>query len=87
MPWYEYRCTANGRTLEAMHGMSDEVTTWGALCERAGEDPGDTDLSSPVEKVFNASLSIAKGTPTGIDPARGGDAGGSCGAGCGCHPS
>ncbi len=83
MPWYEYRCDANGRTVEAMHPMSATLTTWGDVCEASGEDPGDTPRGAPVEKLFSASLSIAKGSPSGPDPARGG---GSCGAGCGCHP-
>ncbi|GAB4522559.1 MAG: hypothetical protein Tsb0013_25140 [Phycisphaerales bacterium] len=84
MPWYEYRCEANGRTVEAMHTMDRTLATWGELCEVAGEDPGDTDPTSPVEKAFNAHLAIAKGSPTGPDPARGGA--GPCGPSCGCHP-
>lgn len=85
MPFYEYRCEANGRTLEAMHAMDEVLTTWGEVCDRAGEDVGDTDPKTPVTKLFSASLGIAKGSAQGAGPMPGG--GGPCGAGCGCHPS
>ena len=29
MPRYDYRCDANGRTLELSHGMNERVLTWG----------------------------------------------------------
>ena len=40
MPTYDYRCDANGRTLEVSHRMSESLSTWGELCERAGIRPG-----------------------------------------------
>lgn len=85
MPWYEYRCDANGRTLEAMHPMATTVTTWGELCALADEPVGETDPATPVEKLFSASLTVAKGSGT-PEAARGGGMDGPCGAGCGCHP-
>jgi predicted nucleic acid-binding Zn ribbon protein len=60
MPKYDYLCPANGRTIEVQHRMSEEVTTWGELCERAGLETGDTPADSPVEKTFTrASLMAA----------------------------
>jgi hypothetical protein len=83
MPWYEYRCEANERTLEVMHPMGACPSTWGELCALADEAPGDTDPSSPVEKAFNANLAIAGATRmTSPDPTREGP----CGPSCGCHP-
>ncbi len=85
MPWYEYTCEANGKTLEAMHAMDRTIKTWGELAEAAGEDPGDAPAQTPVQKVFTASLSIADGSAKGpsiddLPP-------GSCGSGCACHPA
>lgn len=79
MPTYEYRCPANGKTVEVTHAMSDQVRTWGELCMRAGVDPENTPVDAPVEKAVTRGL-----VRTGK-----GDAGGSgpCGPACGCHPS
>ena len=86
MPWYEYRCEANGKTVEAMHGMSREIATWGELCEVSGEAVGDTDPKAPVSKLFNASLAISNGEGVASpDAARGGGHSGPCGPACGCH--
>lgn len=60
MPKYDYLCPANGRTVEVQHRMSEEVTTWGDLCRRAGIETGDTAADAPVEKTFTrASLMAA----------------------------
>jgi hypothetical protein len=31
--------------------MSDTLSTWGDLCERAGVEPGDTPVDSPVQRL------------------------------------
>ncbi len=79
MPTYEYRCEANGRTLEVEHAMREHVGAWGELCERAGVCPGATPADTPVEKLVSLpTIGGAKGDPrTGPDP---------CGPSCGCHP-
>jgi len=51
MPTYDYRCDANGKVLEVSHRMSDNITTWGELCERAGVETGDTPADSPVHRL------------------------------------
>lgn len=51
MPTYDYRCDANGRVLEVNHRMSESLSTWGELCERAGADLGDTPADSPVHRL------------------------------------
>ena len=78
MPYYEYQCATNGRTLEVRHGMSERLTTWGEVAGRAGADPGDTPPDAPVERLMSAPVPIT-GT-TGSAPAAG------CGTGCACVP-
>jgi len=29
MPTYDYRCDANGKTVEVIHRMSEQLNTWG----------------------------------------------------------
>lgn len=78
MPRYDYRCPANGRTIEVSHGMSETVRNWGEACKLAGIESGDTQADSPVEKVIG--LSFAHTSTGGSAPSR------SCGSSCGCHP-
>lgn len=52
MARYDYRCEANGRTIEVVHGISEKIDSWGQLCGLAQMEPGDTPLDSPVRKVF-----------------------------------
>ena len=78
MPYYEYRCLENGRTVEVRHGMNEKLQTWGDVVERAGAEAGDTALDSPVERLMSAPVPL-----TGAN----GDAGfQGCGAGCACAP-
>ncbi len=80
MPLYDYRCPANGRTIEVRHSMRESVTTWGDLCRLAEEDPGGTSESSPVERLVSVPTLFAQ-----PDQPSGG-AGGCCGVpGCGAH--
>jgi predicted nucleic acid-binding Zn ribbon protein len=86
MPTYEYRCAANGRLVEVRHRMSERLSTWGELCERAGVAPGKTAPDAPVEKLISAGF-----ISTGASPAApacdapmcgtGACASGMCGAG------
>ena len=78
MPYYEYRCGANGRTLEVRHGMEEMVSTWGELVARAGTDPDGTPPESPVERLMSAPVPL---TGTGGDADFQG-----CGSGCACAP-
>jgi hypothetical protein len=76
MPYYEYHCPSNGRTLEVRHGMNERLETWGEVAERAEADPGDTPADTPVEKLLSAPVPI---TGTGRDTGFQG-----CGEGCAC---
>ena len=49
MPTYDYRCEANGRVVEVNHRMSEAISTWGELCQKAGIDQGETAADSPVK--------------------------------------
>lgn len=85
MPYYEYRCAANGRTVEVRHAMDALLTTWGEVAAAAGEEVGTTPAGAPVERLMSvAAVGHASGgseAPSGPSPASGF---GGCGAGCGC---
>ena len=55
MPRYDYLCDDNGVTLEVTHRISEQVTTWGDLCERAGVAPGDTSPTAPVRRIITTA--------------------------------
>ena len=80
MPYYEYRCGANGRTLEVRHPMTARLETWGELTELAGADPGETPRDAPIERLMSAPVPLTGGN---AGPAAGPGFGG-CGAGCSC---
>jgi len=77
MPYYEYRCPANGRTVEVRHRMDERLTTWGELARQAGADPGETPVDAAVERLISAPVPLA-GSGGGEPVAQG------CGAGCAC---
>lgn len=76
MPYYEYHCPTNGRTLEVRHAMTEHLGTWGELCERAETDPGDTPSGSAVVKLMSAPAAVGSGPESAGPPA--------CGPGCAC---
>jgi hypothetical protein len=78
MPYYEYRCTSNGQTLEVRHGMEERLATWGELALRAGAELGDTPSDAPVERLMSAPVPLTGGS------AEQGFQG--CGSGCACVP-
>jgi hypothetical protein len=80
VPRYDYFCPGNGRTVEARHGMSETLHTWGQLCELSGLQPGDTPLDAPVERRLNAPLPIT-GRGRGETGARSDEP---CGPACCC---
>jgi len=84
MPTYEYYCEANERTVEVMHAMRDNMSTWGELCLQAEIDPGGTPRETAVErKLSTISLLSKKGEST--NTTGGGCCGGSVGCGCSGH--
>ncbi len=78
MPYYEYRCASNGRTLEVRHAMDESLRTWGELAGRAGIAVGATPASAPVERLLSA--------PVPLTGSAGAESAGfqGCGAGCSC---
>ena len=72
MPTYDYRCEANGQVVEVNHRMSEQVTTWGELCERKAIDPGDTPPESPVKRLATGGNLVSKSSlGSGTEPACG----------------
>ena len=82
MPSYDYRCEHNGQVVEVMHKMSEKLTTWGEVCEKANLELGDTPSDSPVERLITGGNVISSSTlsnPEAPACATGGCAGGMCG--------
>lgn len=61
MPYYDYHCPANDRTVTVRHRIQQRLTTWGELCYAAQIPLGDTDVFAPVQKLITAP-SIMKTT-------------------------
>ncbi len=54
MPLYEYRCDANGETVEVSHPMDAILSIWGEVCYVAQIPLGDTDPNAPVRRVITS---------------------------------
>jgi len=80
MPTYDYRCETNGQTLEVQHRMSEEIHTWGQLCELAGIDVGDTQADAPVRRLATGGQ-IVKSSSLGEASAPACSTGPCCGGG------
>ncbi|MEO1128891.1 MAG: zinc ribbon domain-containing protein [Planctomycetota bacterium] len=78
MPLNDYRCPANGRTVEVQHSMRASISSWGELCRLAELDPGDTPEHSAVQRVVTVPAVFTKPGDPG--------AGGCCGV-VGCGPN
>lgn len=62
MPTYVYLCDANEASVEVVHSMSDELKTWGELCELAGLDVGDTPANASVHRrIFAPAVQSPRG--------------------------
>lgn len=53
MPSYDYRCEKNGQVVEVHHKMSEKLSTWGEVCEKAGLELGDTPAETPVVRLIS----------------------------------
>ncbi|MDJ0892969.1 MAG: zinc ribbon domain-containing protein [Gammaproteobacteria bacterium] len=76
MPTYDYRCETNGQVVEVKHAMSEVLKTWGELCARAGVEPGETPVDSPVNRLITGGQFISS---SGV-----GDAAPACATGACC---
>jgi predicted nucleic acid-binding Zn ribbon protein len=56
MPSFDFRCEANGQTVEVMLKMHEEIHTWGELCARKGLPLGETPADAPIAKVFSSAV-------------------------------
>lgn len=80
MPTYDYFCESNGQTIEVRHKISECIDSWGALCERAKLDLGDTPVDAPVRKLIGGGAVIGAAALKNPEPAcgSGGCASGMC---------
>jgi predicted nucleic acid-binding Zn ribbon protein len=82
MPTYDYFCDANGEKVEVFHPMSELITNWGELCNKANRPLGETAENEPVRKLISGGAIISSGSrsePEPSCPAAGCCQGGSCG--------
>ena len=82
MPSYDYRCEANGRVVEVRHSMSEKLSTWGEVCEKADIPLDDTATDAPVVRLItggNVVSSAALSNPEAPACGAGGCGGGMCG--------
>ncbi|MGE0158099.1 MAG: zinc ribbon domain-containing protein [Gemmatimonadales bacterium] len=78
MPYYEYRCPSNGRTVEVRHAMAEHLTTWGDVARVAGLELSGTPADAPVERILSVPVpASASGESAAAAPV-------GCGAGCAC---
>lgn len=68
MPTYDYRCDVNANVVEVKHPMSQEVKTWGELCELADIDAGDTPTNSPVKRLATGGNIVSKSALKNSEP-------------------
>lgn len=61
MPTYDYLCEANGQKVEVSHKMSETISSWGELCNRAGRALGDTPQDTPVKRLISGAAIIGSG--------------------------
>jgi predicted nucleic acid-binding Zn ribbon protein len=83
VPYYEYRCAANGRTVVVRHAMSERMETWGEVAAAARIERGETPSDAPVERLMSAASVGSSATSSGPSGAPGAGFGG-CGPGCAC---
>ncbi len=82
MPSYDYRCEQNGQVVEVSHKMSEKLSTWGEVCDKANLELGDTPADSPVVRLITGGNVVSRSALSNPDaPAcgTGGCAGGMCG--------
>lgn len=56
MPKYDYLCPENGEVIEVSHRMSESISTWAELCQKAGRELGSTPAQASVQKQISAPV-------------------------------
>jgi len=82
VPTYDYYCDANETRVEVKHRISEKVSTWGELCDRAHIEVGDTPIDAPVRKLISGGALVSRSALSNPEPpcSSGGCCpGGSCG--------
>ena len=59
---YDYHCDVNDTTLTVRHSIKETLATWGELCARVNQHPGDTPPETPVRRLFGGGNVMLKGT-------------------------
>ena len=62
---YDYYCDANDTTLTVRHSIKETLATWGELCARVNQNPGDTPLETPVRRLFGGGNVMLKSHGSG----------------------
>lgn len=83
MPTYDYRCEANQAIYEVKHAISESLSSWGELCERAGIDPGDIAPDSEVTRLISGGGVVRSGSLKNPEAPPCMTGGGCSGGGCG----
>ena len=65
---YTYYCKDNDQTVEVSHRMTETITTWGDLCEKAGISMGSTNAVAHVERVITGGYLAISQRITGAIP-------------------
>ncbi len=56
MPFYDYYCEANGKTVEVFHPLQVRLKTWGEVCHRVGRKLGNTPESAKVLRLVSGVM-------------------------------
>jgi len=84
MPSYDYQCESNGQVVEVRHSMSQNLTTWGEVCETAGIELGGTPAETPVKRLITGGQVVSSSNLKDSAPPSCGS--GMCGGGfCGLN--
>ena len=60
MPFYDYYCEANGKTVEVFHKMNERLKRWGQVCKYAKIKLGDTPSDAPVVRLISGRMPIVQ---------------------------
>ena len=53
MPFYDYYCEANGKTVEVFHPLQVRLKTWGEVCRTVGWKVSDTAEKAAVIRLVS----------------------------------